>query len=121
MQTHISIILILALGYLNWHCTNETGDLKKREQIAEGYCECAANLAALDMRAGALPDTSVFLTAMLDSMQREYEKVSACLLPLRTANGLIKPGDIPEIQRILQSKCPDLARNKELMIDLLCR
>lgn len=121
MRFRLILLLAFYLTLLNWHCAEESPDAKRKEQVAEGYCECAAAIAALDARAKSVPDSSVFLTAMLDSMQQEYEKAITCLLPLRATNGLLKPADISEIQRILQKKCPNLANNKELITELLCR
>ena len=121
MKIHFIIFFALCTTHLNWHCAEESPDAKRKEQVAEGYCECAAAIAALDARAKSVPDSSVFLTAMLDSMQQEFEKAVTCLMPLRAANGLLKPADISDIQQILQKKCPILANNKELITELLCR
>jgi hypothetical protein len=121
MKYEVIFFLALSLVQFNWQCAPESGDVKRKEQMAEGYCECASTIAALDARAKLQADSSVFLTAMLDSMQREVEKATACLGLLRTETGLLKQAEIPEFQRVLQSKCPALAQNKELIMELLCR
>lgn len=121
MKHFLQIFLVTGLVATNWYCAGNQGNSQKNELIAEGYCECAAAISNLDKQARSMPDSSVVMTVLLDSMQREFEKANTCLLPLRTEYGHIHPAGIPEIQRILQRKCPDLAGNKDLMTELLCR
>lgn len=121
MTNFLQIFLVTGLVVTNWYCAGNQGNSQKNEMIAEGYCECAAAIINLDKQARSKPDSSVVMTMLLDSMQREFEKANTCLMPLRTAHGPVQPADIPEIQRILQKKCPDLAGNKDLVAELLCR
>lgn len=121
MKHFLQIFLVTGLMATNWYCAGNQGNSPKNGMIAEGYCECAAAISNLDKQARSQPDSSVVMTMLLDSMQREFEKANICLMPLRTAHGPVQPTDISEIQRILQKKCPDLAGNKDLITELLCR
>jgi hypothetical protein len=54
-------------------------------------------------------------------MQAEYDQAFNCLSAALNEHGIVHQNEISQIQQLLQQKCPELSKNKELMTELLCR
>jgi hypothetical protein len=115
------LILLLALFVIHTGCDTHppTGD-QRSTQISAAYCECTATLYALDQSAPPTDSSSAF-TAHLEKMQAEYDQAFNCLSAALNEHGIVRQNEISQIQQLLQQKCPELSKNKELMTELLCR
>lgn len=115
------LILLLALFVIHTGCNTHppSGD-QRSTQIVAAYCECTATLHALDQSAPPTDSSSAF-TAHLEKMQAEYDRTFHCLSAALNEHGIVRTNEIGQIQQLIQQKCPELSKNKELMTELLCR
>lgn len=102
---------------------NSTNTAPKRiEQLATGYCECAATIAEVDQKARLMSsEAPEVLQGLLEQLQVEFEKSSTCLQPLLAELGPLLPEELDQLIPLLKKKCPIQATNKELITELLCQ
>jgi hypothetical protein len=90
------------------------------DKIAQGFCECTTQLAALNQEAVKLADdTTGKALDIFRSMQVEYHKAKDCTATIVAQYGKIKKEDIPAITKSLEGKCPDLATQRDLLKEML--
>jgi hypothetical protein len=117
--TILAFSIFLSVGSA---CSNSNDTPKRIEQLATGYCECAATIAEVDQKARLMTyDAPEALQGLLEQLQVEFEKSSTCLQPLLAELGPLLPEELEQLLPVLQKKCPTQANNKELITELLCQ
>jgi hypothetical protein len=89
-------------------CQNPPAETRA-ERIANGICGCSTSLMNLNKQAANASGSIDF-----EGIQAEFEKTRACIV-----NQHMKPEDLPEVQNALLIKCPELAKETELLGELL--
>lgn len=88
--------------------------------MADGFCECTMQLAALNQEAVKLADdTTGKAQEVFQKMQVEYRKAKDCSATIVAQYGRIKNEDIPAMTKSLEGKCPDLATQRDLLREML--
>ena len=77
--------------------------------MARGICDCSTQLLALNKQVASSQDSIDF-----EGIQTAFEKTRTCITEQR-----MKKEDLPEVQKILLVKCPELAAQPELLQELL--
>ncbi|MGL6351245.1 MAG: hypothetical protein ACRC2U_15655 [Aeromonas sp.] len=103
-------------------CTSDQPPVSQRAtQLASAYCECAAPIAVLDRSIATLPDTSSQYAIQLNALQQAFDGARNCLGPVMADLAPITKTDLDQVQVVLGQKCPDLAKNRELLDELMVR
>ena len=90
------------------------------DKMASGFCECTAQLAALNKEAAAMAnDTTGKAAAIFQQMQTEYNKAKECSATVVAQFGRLKKEEIPLVEKALAGKCPDLATQRDLLVEML--
>ena len=101
------ILVLLLTCFLN-SCENPPSETRA-ERIAKGICDCATPLLNLNKQAANTSGNIDF-----EAIQVEFGKARACIV-----NQRMKPEDLPEVQKALTLKCPELAAEVEMLGELL--
>ncbi len=110
------ILLFLFVFYFI-SCQNPAPE-SRFDKIAVAYCDCTAQLAALNKQAETMSsDTAVHVD--FRALQTEYEKAKECAATVTTRFGKLKPEELTEIEKSLALKCPDLAAQHDLLRELM--
>lgn len=106
-------IILLLLSFLLFFACKNTPPETRADRIATQICACSGQLLALNKKAqaGAAGDTIDF-----KGIQTAFEQTRACI-----AEQHMKPEDLPEVQKSLLIKCPELAKQAELLQELLVK
>ncbi|MEO6036772.1 MAG: hypothetical protein ABIQ93_00075 [Saprospiraceae bacterium] len=86
----------------------------RMEQIAKGCCECTTHLIELNRQAAQSPDKADFKV-----LEAEFNRTKACLATVSSHFGKLKTEEIPQLEKQLQPKCPQLAAQHDLLRQLL--
>jgi len=106
------IILLACNG-----CMDADAPKGRYEKISEAYCECTAQLAALNRQAqSAGPDK---LNHFFQQMQTEYGKAKECAGTIIGQFGHLNAAERDSVNMLLKTKCPDLADKPEQLQELL--
>lgn len=89
-------------------CQNRPAETRT-ERIAGGICACATPVLELNKQASSNLDSLAF-----ERIQAAFEKARTCIIEQR-----MKKEDLPEVQKTLLIKCPELANQTELLQELL--
>ncbi|MBL7827919.1 MAG: hypothetical protein JNJ57_14915 [Saprospiraceae bacterium] len=91
-------------------CSCEQAPKETRaDRIAKAVCDCATPLLNLNKQAAESPQGIDF-----EKIQAEFEKSKICIADQR-----MKPEDLPEVQKSIVVKCPQLSGEVELLNELL--
>ena len=101
----ISCFLLVSL-FLS--CQDKPSETRA-DRIARGICDCASPLLMLNKQAANATGNIDF-----EGIQAAFEKARTCIVDQR-----MKPEDLPEVQKALEMKCPELAKETELLGELL--
>jgi hypothetical protein len=101
-------ITLLLLFCLFFSCQNPPAETRA-DRIAKGVCDCAAPLLDLNKKATADKDSIDF-----EAIQTAFMEARKCIV-----NQHMKPEDMPEVQKALLVKCPELGSETELLGELL--
>lgn len=96
--------------------------MSRGERLAEAFCGCSTELLQLNKTAEVmLPDTSqqLQLKALMAQINTEYEKTKNCSSELLSRYGRLNTQDSATFHEAFPKKCPELARQKDLVIELL--
>lgn len=91
-------------------CQNPPAETRA-DRIAKGVCDCSASLLNLNKQAVAGQDSIDF-----EAIQTAFQDARKCIVEQR-----MKAEDLPEVQKALLVKCPELAAETELLGELLGR
>lgn len=100
-------LLFLSLICL-FSCQNQPAE-SRADKIAKSVCGCTAHLLELNKQAANSKDSIDFA-----GIQAEFEKTKTCI-----ANQRMKPEDVAEVKKSLLLKCPDLAKEEDLLQELM--
>lgn len=93
---------------LFFSCQNQPAETRA-DKIAKGVCGCTARLLEMNKQAANTTDSIDF-----DGIQAEFNKAKACIDQQR-----MKPEDVAEVKKSLALKCPELAKEEDLLQELL--
>lgn len=102
-------------------CQN-TPPVNRFDKIATVYCECTAQLAALNRKAATLAADTLAqaeLAGYFQQMQEEYNKAKECAATIVGQYGKLKKTEFPEMEKALANKCPDLTEQRDLLQEML--
>jgi hypothetical protein len=99
---------------------NTPPPVNRFDKMAEGFCECTAQLAALNQQAVKLAeDTTGKAAVIFHQMQEEYGKAKDCSASIVSQFGKLKKEEMPQMIKALSGKCPDLATQGDLLQEML--
>lgn len=96
--------------------------MSRTEKIATAYCECTAQLAELNKKIATLAaDTAAAkdMRAYFSQIQEEYQRAKDCSATIVGQFGKLKEEDFAGVEKALQSKCPDLTEQRDLLREML--
>jgi hypothetical protein len=93
----------------------------REEKIAGAYCECMTRLVQMnkEMQAKVGKDTSEQAIALFRALENAYNEAKECSGTLIGQFGKLKPEELPAIEKILAQKCPELAAQHDLLLEML--
>jgi hypothetical protein len=115
------LVVIISVFFL-FSCKNDAPPPPARaDQIALSFCNCTAQLSALNAEAANLKGDTLaegkFLEK-LNAIQMEYEKTKVCAANLKTRFGALSPSDFVQIEQALNKNCPQMGQAAELLREL---
>jgi hypothetical protein len=111
---------LLPLACLLAACQEPKTPEGRLDKMARGFCECTAQLAQLNKEAEKLSaDTSRNAVDIFKQVQAEYDNVTACTGTIVGQYGKLKKEEIAETEKIIARKCPEMARQRDLIRELL--
>ncbi len=84
------------------------------EQMAKGCCECTTHLLELNQQTAQPPENVDFKV-----LEAEYQRTKDCLGTVTTHFGKLKKEELAQLEKQLQTKCPNLAAQHDLLRELL--
>jgi hypothetical protein len=108
IDQNMRFITVFLLTYCFYSCENPPSETRA-ERIAKGICDCSTQLLNLNKQAANASGNIDF-----EAIQAEFGKARACIV-----NQRMKPEDLPEVQKALTVKCPELAAEAEMLGELL--
>jgi hypothetical protein len=100
-------------------CINPTPE-SRYDKIAAGFCECTNQLVALNKEAVAMADdTTGKAREIFKQMQVEYIKAQECSATIVAQFGKLKTAEFPQLEKAMVGKCPDLATQRDLLVEML--
>jgi len=112
--------IFLLAGYLMVSACNTPPPESRYDKIAAGFCECTAQLAALNKEAVAIADDTTGKAApIFRQMEAEYNKARECSATIVAQFGKLKKAEFPLLEKSLSGRCPDLATQRDLMMEML--
>ncbi len=106
-------VVILILVGCQWIAPAQN----RYERIATAYCECTAQLAAINRQADTANPAR--LTEYFEKMQQEYNKTKECMATVVGQFGHLKPAELDTVNQHLIAKCPALADKRDLLQEML--
>ncbi len=82
---------------------------KRSDSTARAVCSCTAKLLELNKQAAASTGAIDF-----EGIQRAFDEARTCI-----ALQKIKPEEVPELEKALEVLCPELAKEQELLAELV--
>lgn len=117
------VALAAALALLEACGSGENPQAVRAEKIATAYCECTAQLAALNKEVATLAADTVAggrdLRPYFLQMQTEYQRAKDCSAAIIGQFGKLTEEDFPGVEKALQTKCPDLTEQRDLLREML--
>lgn len=104
-----------------WACGN-TPESSRFEKIAKAYCECTAQLAALNEATARLAsDTNAVATFQerLQQIQTEYSKTKECTATIVAQYGKLTPTELDSVKTSLSGRCANMAEQSDLLQEML--
>ncbi|MCB0531750.1 MAG: hypothetical protein H6574_24515 [Lewinellaceae bacterium] len=98
-------------------CIDEKAPKGRYEKIATAYCECTAQLAALNREAQAAGPGK--LNSFFKKMESEYSKAKECTATVIGQFGHLNGAELDSVNILLKTQCPDLADKREQLQELL--
>jgi hypothetical protein len=92
------------------------------EKMAQGYCDCAGTLAALNAEAAKMAADSTLapqFQAQLKAIELEYQRAKECSIAIIGQYGRLQAADYPDMEKALGKHCPKLAPQRDLLRELL--
>ncbi len=102
-------------------CENQPKE-SRFEKIAKAYCECTAQLAALnEITAQMASDTNAVATFQqrLQQIQTEYTKAKDCTAIIVSQHGKLKSAELDSVKAVLTGKCAHPAEQGDLLQEML--
>lgn len=99
---------LFLLACLFFSCQNPPAETRA-DRIAKGVCDCSTPLLDLNKKAAAGKDSIDF-----EAIQTAFLEARKCIV-----NQHMKTEDLPDVQKALVVKCPELAGEEELLGELL--
>lgn len=115
MACHMRL-LILFIAALVWSSCETTPE-DRYQKLATAYCECTAQLAALNRQADTAAPAR--LPVYFQKMQAEYDKARECAATIIAEYGHLKPAELDSLDIALSARCPALAGKRDLLQELL--
>jgi hypothetical protein len=108
--------LILSLSA----CETSAPKESRIDKMATGFCECTAQLAALNKQAVQLAaDTSGNAAAIFKQMQAEYKTAKDCSASIISQYGKLKKEELATMEKALAGKCAELSSQRDLLREML--
>ncbi len=85
-------------------------------QLSKGCCECTARLLELNQQVAQAPEKADF-----KALETEYQRTKECLTTVTNHLGQLKAEELPQLEKQLQTACPGLATQRELLQELLVK
>lgn len=113
---------LLGLAASFFACQNQQPPATKAEKIASAFCECTAQLAALNKETAALAADTIAgkdLRPQFLKLQEEYQRAKDCSATVISKFGKLQEEDFKAVEAALAGKCPDMAEQRDLLRELL--
>lgn len=118
---HINNIAnLLCFGWMAFAlcaCDLSGSNGNRYEKISAAYCECTAQLAAVNRQAATANPSK--LTEYFQKMQTEYTRAKECTATIVGQFGRLKTTELDTVNQYLLTKCPDLANKRDLLQEML--
>jgi hypothetical protein len=114
-------LLVSFAVFFIFGCVNESAE-SRFDKIAKAYCNCTAQLAALNEKAATVAsDTNAVATFQenLRQIAAEYDKAKDCTKVIISQFGKLKPSEIDSVKIALKSKCSHLTEQGDLLQEML--
>jgi hypothetical protein len=111
-------LFFLMLTVLFVACKNDPPVNTQAQRIANAFCECSTQLVQMNQKAERMRADTLPLN--LEELSLEYEKVKDCAGTIIGQNGgKLKPDLMAQVQKNLLEKCPDVAKQSDLIREML--
>ncbi len=114
-------LLLFSFFLSVWSCGNPPADTRI-DKIAQAFCECTGPLVALNQQTAYLAaDTTAEADFQenLRKIQEEYNRAKECSATIIGQFGRLKKEEFAEVEKVLQVKCPGLAKQRDLLREML--
>ncbi len=114
-------LLVLLAVFFILGCSNQPAE-SRFDKIAKAYCDCTAQLAALNEKAAKMAsDTNAVATFQerLQQIQAEYAKAKDCTDAILSRFGKLKPAEIDSVKNALKGKCAHPTEQGDLLQEML--
>lgn len=105
--------LLLFLG--SCQCTAPAEN--RYAKIASTYCDCTTQLAELNKKAALAPKSE--LNAYFQQIQAEYSKAKECTASIVSQFGRLQAAELDSVNALLNTQCPELAGQRDLLQEML--
>lgn len=116
-ETYIRLLSCALLSVLLPSCELKTSEKSRYTKLATGYCECTAQLAALNQEANAADGAN--LNAVFQKMQAEYTRTKECAATLVAQFGHLNDAELDSLNQLLLTQCPAVANKRDLLQEML--
>lgn len=103
--------------------SGETAAPSRHEKIAGAFCECTANLAALNHQAQPMskptPEQEAEMLQLIRTIQEEYERAKECAASLVAQYGKQNAADLDLIRKAMEKYATHLREQQDLLPELL--
>ncbi len=101
--------ILTLLSFCLFFSCQDTPPVKRSDSAARAICTCSADLMELNKQAAKATGAIDF-----EGIQRAFDKTKTCI-----ALQKIKPEEIQEMEKALEVLCPELAKEHELLEELI--
>jgi hypothetical protein len=113
-----NLLIYLLFGSFCFACKNDPPSNTPAQRIANAFCECSAQLIQLNQKAEDMRSDTAALN--LEELSMEYEKVKECAgIIIGQNGGRLKPDLMNQVNKILLEKCPEVAKQSDLIQEML--
>ncbi|MBL7775566.1 MAG: hypothetical protein JNK89_06155 [Saprospiraceae bacterium] len=98
-------------------CAEPAAPKNRFEKISTAYCECTAQLAALNREAQKAGPGQI--NNYFQKMQDAYGKAKECAATIIGQYGHLTAAELDSVNLLLHTQCPDLADKREQLQELL--
>ncbi len=106
----------LGLGFVLLGSCQPAAPENRFEQLSKGCCECTARLLEMNREAAQMPEKADF-----KALEAEYQRTKECIATVTNNLGKLKTEELPPLEKQLQTTCPSLASQRELLQELLVK